>query len=79
MESDGLIRDVRKILGIFDPLPPPHLHFTQPISTLRPQNLSILEPSPLRADVICIWFQKTNIAMDMADDCHRGQFLPLAC
>ena len=35
--------DVRKILGILDP-PPPCPHFTQPISTVRPQNWPILEP-----------------------------------
>ena len=30
--------DVRKILGILDTPPPPRPHFTQPISTVRPQN-----------------------------------------
>ena len=29
-------------LGSLDP-PPPRLHFTQPISTIRPQNWAILE------------------------------------
>ena len=38
--------DVRKILGFFDPLPPPCPHFTQPISTLRPQNVEISQPPP---------------------------------
>ena len=36
--------------------PPPCPHFTQPISTVRPQNFPIHEPpSPLHADVICTW------------------------
>ena len=35
---------------------PPCLHFTQPISTVHPQNWAILEPPlPLGADVICTW------------------------
>ena len=47
--------DVRKILEIFNTLPP-HPQFTQPISTVCTQNWAILNPpSPLRADVICTW------------------------
>ena len=43
------IKDVCKIFGIFDPLLPPSPHFTQPISTVCPQNLEISQPpSPLR-------------------------------
>ena len=37
--------DVHEIFGILDP-PPPCPHFTQPISTVRPQNWPILEPPP---------------------------------
>ena len=47
MMQDLIVRDsydVRRILGILDF--PPHPHFTQPISTVRPQNWAILEPPP---------------------------------
>ena len=49
--------DVRIIFGFLNPAPhPPCPHFTQPISTVCPQNLTILQPfSPLCVDVICIW------------------------
>ena len=40
------IYDVRKILGFFDPPSPLHPHFTQPISTVRPQNWAIPQPPP---------------------------------
>ena len=45
-----------KFWGLLTP-PPPRPHFTQPISTIRPQNLAFLEPPlpPLSADVICTW------------------------
>ena len=38
------LNDVRKIFGILDPLPPLCHAFTQPISTVHPQNWAILEP-----------------------------------
>ena len=42
--------------GDFRHPPPPCPHFMQPISTICPQNLAILEPpSPLSADVLYVW------------------------
>ena len=38
------IKDIRKIFRIFNPPSPLRPHFTQPISTICPQNLAILKP-----------------------------------
>ena len=49
------LNDVRKIFGVLDPSPPLCHAFTQPISTVLPQNWAILEPPPLERDVIYGW------------------------
>ena len=42
LDSKGpYLNDVRKIFGFFDPPSPLHPHFTQLISTVRPQNRAI--------------------------------------
>ena len=44
----------QKSWDFWHPPPSPRLRFTQPISTVCPQNWPILEPpSPLCADVVC--------------------------
>ena len=49
----GHVHGIRKFFGIVDS---PRPHFTQPISTVYPQNWPILEPpSPLERDVIYGW------------------------
>ena len=47
------IKDVRKFFGIFNPLPLCQ-HFTQPISTICSQNLTILKPPPQCGRPLCM-------------------------
>ena len=55
-DSKGsFIKDVRKIFGILDPVPPPCVHFMQPISTVCRPNSEISQPSPLREDILYEW------------------------